>query len=145
MVAVRTYRVVVTREGKDWLADVPELEGTHTWARNLTSLDRAVREAIVLGADLPDDAMDDLELDYEFRTGDPVVDSESAEVRTWRRKLSETERQVERRTYGLVDKLGARGLSVRDVAVLVGLSPQRVSQIHHKKASVAAETAKSKR
>lgn len=65
-----TYDVLVTREGGQWLADVPELEGTHTFARNLPALDRAAREAIVLGADLPDTDMDVIGLTYSYRTGD---------------------------------------------------------------------------
>jgi predicted RNase H-like HicB family nuclease len=65
-VAPVTYRVHVTREDGQWLADVPELEGTHTYAASLTALDRHVREAIVLGADLPDDAMAGLDLVYSY-------------------------------------------------------------------------------
>jgi len=61
------YRVVVTREGEDWLADVPELEGAHTDARSLPTLDQYVREVIVMAADLPDEVMPDLELDYDYR------------------------------------------------------------------------------
>lgn len=64
-----SYRVVVTREGDSRLADVPELEGAHTWARNLPAFDRAVREVVVLAADLPDEAMPDLDLAYEYHTG----------------------------------------------------------------------------
>lgn len=53
----RTFRVVVTREDGQWLADVPGLTGAHTYARSLPSLDQAVREVVVLAADLPDEAM----------------------------------------------------------------------------------------
>jgi predicted RNase H-like HicB family nuclease len=42
----RAYRVVVTREDSHWLADVPELQGAHTYARSLPTLDQAVREVI---------------------------------------------------------------------------------------------------
>ena len=28
-----SYHVVVTRDGDGWIADVPALRGTHTWAR----------------------------------------------------------------------------------------------------------------
>ncbi|MGI9000343.1 MAG: type II toxin-antitoxin system HicB family antitoxin [Pseudonocardia sp.] len=63
------YEVVVTREDTYWLADIPELEGAHTYARTLTGLDRAVREVIVLAADRPDDDMPLLRLDYHYRTG----------------------------------------------------------------------------
>lgn len=48
-----TYGVHVTREGHQWLAEVPGLEGTQTYAPNLTALDRYVREIIVLAEDLP--------------------------------------------------------------------------------------------
>ena len=60
----RSYKVVVTRENDHWLADVPELSGAHTYARDLSSLHQAVREVIVLAADLPDDAMPEIELEY---------------------------------------------------------------------------------
>ncbi|MDQ2874318.1 MAG: hypothetical protein M3Y33_05715 [Actinomycetota bacterium] len=57
------YRVVVTREDGHWLADVPELDGAHTYARSFPALDRAVREVVVLAAGLPDEAMPGLALD----------------------------------------------------------------------------------
>lgn len=61
---VTSYHVHVTREGDQWLADVPELEGSQTYASSLTALDRYIREVIVLGADLPDDAMNELALTW---------------------------------------------------------------------------------
>ncbi|MGH3327873.1 MAG: hypothetical protein ACRDPT_08800 [Streptomycetales bacterium] len=119
------YRVVVTRDEGAWLADVPELEGTHTWARNLPALDRYVREVIVLAADLSDGAMGDLQLDYEYSTGDKTLDAETAALRALRAELA----AAERRTEGMVRKLRDRGFSVRDTAVLTGISYQRVSQL----------------
>jgi predicted RNase H-like HicB family nuclease len=77
----QTYRVVVTREDEQWLADVPELLGAHTHARSLPTLDQAVREVIVLAADLPDEAIPDLVLGYEYHTGDPELDTTALEVR----------------------------------------------------------------
>src|SRR5438045_3196529 len=41
-VAEVTYRVVVTREGRNWLADVPQAQGAHTYADSLSKLDRYV-------------------------------------------------------------------------------------------------------
>ena len=61
------YGVLVTREDGHWLADVPALAGAHTYARSLPALDQAVREVIVLAADLPDEAMPGLVLDYRVR------------------------------------------------------------------------------
>ena len=34
------YHVVVIRDGDGWMADVPALPGTHTWAKTLRALDR---------------------------------------------------------------------------------------------------------
>ena len=36
------YHVVVTRDGDGWMADVPALPGTHTWAKTLRALDRVL-------------------------------------------------------------------------------------------------------
>jgi predicted RNase H-like HicB family nuclease len=123
------YRVVVTREDGQWLADVPELQGAHTYARSLPSLDQAVREAVVLAADLPDEAMPDLVLDYDYHTGDPDLDATALEVRRLRRQADELAATAASRTGQAAAQLVARGLSVRDVAALLGISPQRVSQL----------------
>jgi DNA-binding NarL/FixJ family response regulator len=128
-VSEQVHGVVVTREGGMWLADVPGLEGAHTYARNLPSLDQAVREVIVLAADLPDEAMPGLVLDYRYETGDPELDATALEVRRLRRQADELAAEVAVRTGQAAVELVARGLSVRDVASLLGISPQRVSQL----------------
>lgn len=123
------YRVVVTREDSHWLADVPELQGAHTYARNLPALDQAVREVIVLAADLPDEAMPELLIDYDYHTGDPELDITAVEVRRLRRQVSELTANAAAQTEQAAIRLVARGLSVRDAAALLGISPQRVSQL----------------
>lgn len=130
-----TYRVVVTREGGAWLADVPQLEGAHTFARTLAGLVRSVREVIVLAADLPDDAIPDLPLRFEFQTGDPDVDTVAADVRALRTQADELAALATKRTGDAARTLVAHGLSVRDAAVVLGISPQRVSQLTDAKAS----------
>jgi hypothetical protein len=125
----REFRVVVTREDGRWLADVPELQGAHTYARSLPSLDQAVREVVVLAAELPDDAMPELVLDYDYHTGDPDLDATALEVRRLRRQADDLTAAAIVRTGQLAVQLVARGLSVRDVAALLAISPQRVSQL----------------
>lgn len=124
-----TYRVVVTREDGQWLADVPSLEGAHTYARSLPTLDQAVREVVVLAADLPDEAMPGLVLDHDYHTGDASLDASAQEVRQLRRQADEVAAAAAARTGQAAVELVARGLSVRDVAALLGISPQRVSQL----------------
>jgi DNA-directed RNA polymerase specialized sigma24 family protein len=128
------YRVVVTREDGAWLADVPELEGAHTYARTLPALDRAVREVIVMAAGRPDEDMPLLRLAYDYRTGDPEVDVTAAEVRTLREQADQLAASATVRTSAAAELLVAHGLSVRDVAAILGISPQRVSQITTRRA-----------
>jgi DNA-binding CsgD family transcriptional regulator len=131
MAAVKsgTYRVIISREDGLWLADVQSLEGAHTYARSLPALDQAVREVVVLAADLPDDAMPGLVLDYDYRTGDAGLDATAREIRQLRRQADELSATAAARTSEAAAELVARGLSVRDVAALLGISPQRVSQL----------------
>jgi hypothetical protein len=121
--------VVVTREDGQWLADVPELQGAHTFARSLPALDQATREVIVLAADLPDEVMPELLIDYDYHTGDQELDRTAAEVRQLRQQASELAASAAARTGQAAADLVARGLSVRDAAALLGISPQRVSQL----------------
>jgi hypothetical protein len=123
------YRVVVTREDGHWLADVPGLQGAHTYARSLPALDQAVREVVVLAADLPDEAMPGLTLEYDYHTGDADLDATALEVRQLRRQADELAAVAAARTGQAAAELVARGLSVRDAAALLGISPQRVSQL----------------
>ena len=67
-------------------------------------------------------------LDYRYDTGDPDLDATAPEVRRLRRQADELV-AVTSRTGEVAAQLVARGLSVRDVAALLGISPQRVSQI----------------
>jgi hypothetical protein len=122
---VSTYHVVVTREGVNWLADVLTVPGAHTWARNLVALDAAVREAIALA----DDAEADLDLVWDYRTGDAAVDAESATLRAERTRVAAAENAVATQTRTLVNRLVRQGYSVRDTARLAGIAQQRVSQI----------------
>jgi hypothetical protein len=131
-----TYHVVVTREDGVWLAEVPGLSGGHTYARTLAALDKAVREVIVLAADLPDEAMDSLRLSWDYHTGDDAVDEQTARIRHLRVEADQLSAQASAYTATMAHRLIERGMSVRDAATLLGVSPQRVSQLTaHKRAS----------
>lgn len=124
-----SYRVIVTHEEGQWLADVPELEGAHTFARTLPALDRAVREVIVLAEDLPDEDMPSLALEYVYRTGDRELDTTTAEVRRLREQADALNEAATARTAEAAALLVSRGIGVRDAAALLRISPQRVSQL----------------
>jgi hypothetical protein len=127
------YRVVVRRDPEDarfWLADVDGLEGAHTSSRSLATLDRYVREVIVLAADLPDEAENALRLEWVFRTGDRELDIETANVRSRRAELDAATTDLAQRTDTLARRLVAEGrFSVREAATLLGVSPARIDQL----------------
>jgi hypothetical protein len=127
------YRVSARRDpddGRFWLADVDGLEGAHTSSRSLATLDRYVREVIVLVADLPDDAMGELELEWEYQTGDPDVDREAERLRELRAQLESANRDLAAHTSELARKLVTTGgFSVREAAALLSVSPARVDQM----------------
>ena len=121
-----TYRVVVTHEDHAWLADVPELAGAHTYARNLESLDRYVREVIVLAADLPDDAPVDLA--WEYHTGNDERDGILSRLRGKRAYAEQLTQEVAQESARAVRAL-ASNFSLRDSAALVGVSRARAQQL----------------
>jgi predicted RNase H-like HicB family nuclease len=127
--SAQTYRAIVTREGRDWLADVPELEGAHTFARTLPKLMQYVREVIVLAEDLPDEAMKDLDIDFVYHTGDPDIDRVAQKVRRDRIKIAKAEKTLRSSTTITARKLLRSGMSTRDVATILDISHQRVDQI----------------
>lgn len=121
-----TYTVNVTREGDSWLADVPTVEGAHTFARSLDGLARSVREVIILMDDLDDDA--DPDMHFVYQVDDPAV-THAAEVGETRHELTEREARVRSETVEAVRELVDHGYSVRDAAHLLAITPGRVSQL----------------
>lgn len=121
-----TYNVVVTREDGNWLADVPSVPGSHTFARSLDGLMESIREVIVLMDDLDDDAVPMVHLDFQTEDTDVV---EASHVAAERAQIAARETEMQRLTQRMVLKLTARGYSVRDVARILGVTPGRVSQL----------------
>ena len=122
----KTYRVVVTREGDDWLAEVPELEGASTFASTLRRLREYVREVIILGDDLDDDA--EVQTEVEYRIDDPAV-QQAVELHQRRERLDREVEDLRHQTTESIKAMLEEGYSVRDTAEIVGITPGRVSQL----------------
>ena len=123
-----SYHVVVTRDDDGWMADVAALPGTHTWAKTLRALDRNIREVIGMVEDLPRSAEASLDLDLEYRTGDPDLDARSSELRTRRREIERNAAEIASETRELAGQLAGQ-LPVSDTAVLLGVSKGRITQL----------------
>jgi predicted RNase H-like HicB family nuclease len=120
------YRVDVTREGDAWIADVPDLPGAHTFARNLVALNQAVREVIGLVADLPENAP--IDVTYTYRGVDDMF-LEATRLGEARAELEVESTQLKSQADMSVRLLTEHGYSVRDISHALRMSPGRVSQI----------------
>ena len=135
------YHVVVTRDGDGWMADVPALPGTHTWAKSLRALDRNVREVIGMVEDLPRSAEAALALEMDYRTGDPVLDERADRLRALRREQERAAAEIASDTSELLRRFAAQ-LSVGDAAVLLGVSKGRISQLRGGSAAQSTSAAR---
>jgi hypothetical protein len=115
----RPVVVMVSRDGHGWQAEIAAL-GVVRRARRLAGLDRQIHELLGPAA-----------ADYQFLTGDEELDRLVRHVRSAR----STARTFEARARHLTERVLSlpSGGSVRDLAVLLGLSYQRIQQLlaHH--------------
>lgn len=106
-----TFKATASREGKYWVVDVKGVGVTQ--GRNATEATAMARDLIAVMEDSP---LDNVRVSVEFKVT-AVTDAAVAQERaaTESRKLAA--------------KLIDAGLSGRDVAEVLGVSPQRVSQL----------------
>jgi hypothetical protein len=105
----------VVREERGWRAELVEPRVLRR-SRTLHALDRQVRKVLGPGR-----------VDYQFRTGDAELDRLVAGVRAARRTAQVAEELARELTEQVLEQ--ARGLSRRELAVLLDLSHQRVHQL----------------
>jgi len=119
-----TYTALVSRDGKFWHVEVPEIDRV-TQARNISEVDDMARDLIAIMAGVEPDSF---ELDVRIQLPDSV-----------RAHLSEVERargaEAEARSHAAAElraaaaELKNAGLSVRELGVVLGISYQRASQL----------------
>ncbi|KUL26321.1 hypothetical protein ADL15_38665 [Actinoplanes awajinensis subsp. mycoplanecinus] len=130
---MKTYSVTCQRVGSWWAISVPELKGLHTQARRLDQVAAMAREAITLLLDV-DAATVTVEVHPEFP--DTVTEALSA-----RQAARDADERAERATESAVRTLLRDGYTVRDAGALLGLSPQRISQISARQKVTTTPTA----
>lgn len=113
---------VAERSGNWWAVEVPEIPGLFTQARRLDQIDGMVRDAArMLGREVG------------MVTVDPKLPEEDErmidELLAARREATEARAKASRLTAGAVDALRGQGMTVRDVADIIGITPQRVSAL----------------
>lgn len=111
------------RSGTWWAVEVTEIPGLFTQARRLDQVADLVQEAATLfGLAGPFEVAVVPELAGELSSEINAARTLSSEARDVQRRAAASSRQV-------VERLRREGLSVRDVATVLSISPQRVSQL----------------
>ncbi|MBK5238666.1 MAG: hypothetical protein JJE28_06100 [Actinomycetales bacterium] len=126
------YTVRVSREGSAWLASVDEMVGVQTYARNLVTLDRDIREALGVYLDIEHEAS--FELDYIYEN----IDEETAravEIGQQRMAIEREQARLALESAREIIILERKGFSVRDISGILRMSPGRVSQIARERGS----------
>jgi predicted RNase H-like HicB family nuclease len=119
------YRAVAERDGSWWAIRVPELRGVYSQARRLADVEAMARDAIALLNEVAPDSFD--------ITVVPILDDEATrlveQARADRVDAERAARRASEQLRAAVDRLVSAGLTVRDIAHLLGLSHQRVAQV----------------
>ncbi len=124
MVAMRSFVARTYREPPWWIIEVKGV-GT-TQARSLSRVEVTAADMISGVLDLPIDHIQ-VEVVAEL---DPQLNAEIDELRAAIVELEARQAETARRSRGLVRRLTVgMGLKGREAALLLGISPQRVSQL----------------
>ena len=119
------YEVRVTRDGRWWMVEVPEVDGL-TQARRLGEVELMAREliAVTTGAE-PEDVEVELRLRDIGAISGPRITALSQE----RRRIADLEARNARETREVAAGLVKEGVPLRDVGEILGVSYQRVHQL----------------
>jgi DNA-directed RNA polymerase specialized sigma subunit len=125
-----SYTVTATRDGNWWSLIAADVDGREvaSQSRRLDQAQAAIREAIALVLDVDEDSFDVEVVPTLDQTG---VSEKTLELLDLRRELARLGERSRQMTPQAVAELREAGLTVRDVAELLGVTPSRVSQIEH--------------
>jgi hypothetical protein len=123
---MKSYDAVVTREGRWWMIEIPELDGL-TQARRLDEVERMAREYIAVTTDVPLSQVA-VEISGIEVAGQDLVEAKKL-VEGLRRRAQELEALVADLTREVASVLTDADVPVRDVSTVLGVSHQRVSQL----------------
>jgi hypothetical protein len=110
-------QITVTRVDRHWHAEVLDLD-LDRQVRSLCHLDRWVRFTFGTGW-----------IDYRFRTGDSHLDRLVARARQARREAHRADERARDLTLQVLAAADRVWWSGRDLAVLLGMSHQRINQL----------------
>jgi hypothetical protein len=123
------YKVEITREGRWWMVHIPAIDGL-TQARRLTEAPTMAREYIALDRGIP---LREINVEVtSVRIEEPYpreLLQSATQIKHIRAQANELERESAERAREYAHWLVSHGVPVRDIAALLEISPQRVSQL----------------
>jgi predicted XRE-type DNA-binding protein len=123
------FKIEVKREGRWWMVAIPEIDGV-TQARRLSEVETMAREYIALDRNIP---LDDVKVETaSIRIEEPAfreILEAAREIKAKRARAQELEREATQNAEEFAHWLTTYGVPVRDIAELLEISPQRVSQL----------------
>jgi hypothetical protein len=123
------YKVEVQRGGKWWMIHVPDIDGL-TQARRLSEVNDMARSLIAISTDtkLEDVAVEIIAIRME--SGQiRELRGLTEDIQNRRTQLRQLEEELLRDSREFAYYLHAEGVPVRDIGELLGVTPQRVSQL----------------
>jgi hypothetical protein len=123
---MREYKVEVERDGRWWMIHVPEIDQI-TQARRINEIEDMARSLIAFSTDQP---ISDITVHVANICVDGVdVLEGAAQVTRLRNRAAEVEQEAVARASDFAVRLTKADVPVRDIAALIHVSPQRVSQL----------------
>ena len=97
----------------------------HTQAKRIDRIEYMARDAIALGLQVSPDSFD-VTVSFEI---DPQLQALIEQAKAASRTAQDAQLQATSKTKSAVELLHEQGFSTRDAGALIGLSPQRISQL----------------
>lgn len=123
------YNVEITSEGRWWRIHIPEIDGL-TQARRLTEAHTMARDTLrsIAGYRLREINVEVTSVRIEEPDFRELLES-ATQIKHIRAQATELERESAERAREYAHWLVSHGIPVRDIAALLEISPQRVSQL----------------
>ena len=124
MAKLKIYRIDVERDGRYWRIRVPDVERS-TQARHLREVELMARDLIAI---MEDTSPDSFELDVHIELPEDVR-QELARSAELREQAANAQAEAARLSRDAARRLYDRGLPLRDIGKVLGVSFQRAKQL----------------
>ena len=117
-------KALCERQEDGWLIAVPELGNFKTTAKRL---DKATEQIKLLAEQTTGESKCDIVVKVEAVMPGIICDVEAAQAKM--REATRLQEEASNEIRDVVGRMRDRGLTMRDIAVLLGVTPQRVAQL----------------